>query len=921
MQDAESYNVYRSADNADFLLIASEIQETSYTDKTPLNGANYYRVTAVIDNVESQASQSCATTFVKNGLHSGIYLGICGFDKVLNIDPIEYLSDANISEYHAFINSLTATQPFTSLYYAVDKSIDHLQATNLPSDLYNVAIVTFTDGLDVSSLDEKDKEEMGKYLTFAQYRDALQKRLTTELVSGVNISAYTIGIINDRGSSLATFRKNMNSLATSPSYVYEVSDINNLNQIFEEIANSLSETKYVQRFVMSISGQSHNEKCRFTFDNIADLSSSKMYIEGTYDRLSKSLIDVTYHGLSSTSGSTVQGIYNETTGKYDFVFEGLQSEDGSLIPTDNVKHWYTDEGVWQDVDDEYYFSPDDASVEKIKRSAAIMLNLDCSSSMKGEKIQKLQEAANSFVQTLADNSTDPTEVSSISLNQTTLTLTPGLTERLEVIVLPETAKLKTVDWSSSNSAVATVDENGIVTAIADGQAVISAVTRDGGLTASCVVNVLTVPTPQNLSGKIEGSTVVLTWDPIEDANYDIYREQEDGNFSKLGSSTSCSYVDETPLVGTNKYYVIAVVGKYSGGSSESVAITYTPVPQDLTISFVTNSVKLNWTAITGAFYTIARSFDNIHWNDLASGIETNSYIDTEIPSGSIFYKVKARIDDTESEYCEVVRVNYLPVPEILSCEMSDRQINLSWSDIAGCTYNLYRSGNDGTYILLASALTGTTYTDSNPLPGMNYYRLKVLVDDLESSNGPQNSAMFPYINNYEFVDLGLPSGLKWATMNVGANKPSDYGNYYAWGETSTKTEYAYHNSVTWGEESLFDISADPKYDVATAKWGSSWRIPSTTNFDELFHKCTWTWTKMDGQYGYQVTGPNGNSIFLPASGYIEGTTKYDCDIGGSYWSCNHYNKNQSKFLQFRSSFKGIAEYKRYFGLTVRPVSE
>ena len=82
----------------------------------------------------------------------------------------------------------------------------------------------------------------------------------------------------------------------------------------------------------------------------------------------------------------MQGIYNETDGKYDFTFENLQANDGKLIPTDHVNHWFTDEGIWQDVDDEFFFSPDDASLQKIKRSAAIMLNLDCSSSMAGDKL-------------------------------------------------------------------------------------------------------------------------------------------------------------------------------------------------------------------------------------------------------------------------------------------------------------------------------------------------------------------------------------------------------------------------------------------------------------------------------------------------------------------------------------------------------
>ncbi len=487
-----SYNVYRSADNVNFTLLASELKETGYTDKTPLCGTNYYRVSAVINNTESKYTQPVAANFTQSELPSGIYLGIYGFSKGLQTYPIEHLSEDNASAYHSFIDGLSATESFTWLYYAVDKSVDKLQETQFPADLSKVAVVTFTDGLDIGSLDEKDKDEPGKYLTNSDYRDALHTRLNNEKVSDNKIAAYTIGIIEGKGASLTTFRNNMNSLATSSANVFEVSDINNLNQIFQEIANSLSETNYVQKFVLSISGQSHNEKCKFTFDNVTSHSSSRLYIEGIYDRQKKALTNIVYGGLTSSSGTTVMGVYNESDGKYDFTFEDLQAIDGKLIPTDHVNHWFTDEGVWQDVDDEFFFNPDDATVQKIKRSAAIMLNLDCSKSMNGTKFAKLQEAAHSFVKTLVDNSIDPSEVSSVSLDKTSLSLQVGGTATLKATVLPATAKLKTVIWSSSDEAVATVDENGRVTAHSLGSATITVTTKDGGFTASCEINVISL---------------------------------------------------------------------------------------------------------------------------------------------------------------------------------------------------------------------------------------------------------------------------------------------------------------------------------------------------------------------------------------------------------------------------------------------
>lgn len=243
--DGARYNIYRSSDGLNFELLASDVEGTSHTDTAPLIGANYYRVTAIIDGSESKYIQTEACEFTGETLKSGIYLGITGFSRGLQTLPFQYLSDKTTESFISFINNLTATQASTWLYYAVDKSITSLQASTFPKDLTDVAVVTFTDGLDVGSLDQIDREDPGKYLTNTEYREAINKRLLNERVSSVSISAYTIGVISGRSaSSLATFRSNMNSLATSSKNVYEVSNIDQLNSTFQEIAASLSETKY-----------------------------------------------------------------------------------------------------------------------------------------------------------------------------------------------------------------------------------------------------------------------------------------------------------------------------------------------------------------------------------------------------------------------------------------------------------------------------------------------------------------------------------------------------------------------------------------------------------------------------------------------------------------------------------------------------
>ena len=188
------------------------------------------------------------------------------------------------------------------------------------------------------------------------------------------------------------------------------------------------------------------------------------------------------------------------------------------------------------------------------------------------------------------------------------------------------------------------------------------------------------------------------------------------------------------------------------------------------------------------------------------------------------------------------------------------------------------------------------------------------------------------VNGHEYVDLGLPSGLKWATCNVGASKPEDYGNYYAWGETATKSEYTEDNSLTYGHsisslqsQGIIDGNSNlmPQHDAARANWGGDWRMPTRTEMQELIDNCEWEWTAQNGVNGYKVTGPNGNSIFLPAAGYRFGSSLDYAGEYGSYWSSTPaYSDSYHAYdLDFRSSEYSVYCAKRSLGQTVRPVSE
>lgn len=179
-----------------------------------------------------------------------------------------------------------------------------------------------------------------------------------------------------------------------------------------------------------------------------------------------------------------------------------------------------------------------------------------------------------------------------------------------------------------------------------------------------------------------------------------------------------------------------------------------------------------------------------------------------------------------------------------------------------------------------------------------------------------------YINDHGYVDLGLPSGLKWATCNVGASTPSGYGSYFAWGETTPKSSYTEENSKTEGRI-LGDISGCPSFDAAHANWGDEWRLPTKSECQELVDECKWTWTTSEGRRGCKVTGPNGNSIFLPAAG-VRIKTWLSCeDISGQYSSSTPSEEyaNIAYCIDFNDSSHSVRQGSRFGGNCVRPVTE
>ncbi len=670
-----------SSDNSDVATVSPEGIVTGISA-----GSTYLRVrtndgyrpasckVTVFEQPEASQGQSSFS-------QSGLYVGVLAFNQGVYRYPICRLTERNVDSICSFIDN-NPIRNGSLVYYSVDEAISDIAAPDYPSDLSNAALVTFTDCLDQGSVMKNS------YTSNEQYLSAIKQRIGSARVKSLPLTAYSIGIRGNDVSDISGYRANLEKLASTASNAYEITSISNLESKLNDIADVVSvEHSYTYScdLTVTIPGVGNGTRVRFTFDNVHNAADSRLYIEGTFNLSTRALTNIVYEGFSSTSGSTVSGSVNGIFVTYQF--SGLQKTDNSELTTQYMKEWTSDNGSssWQ-INSEFDNNNDastEVSTSISKKSAVVYLVLDFSTSIDSQS-SSMKSAAKNFLRNLQQKSSDPTEVSGITLSKSSWKATPGMTITLFATVLPSSALDKSVSWKSTNSEVAMVSSDGVVTAVGPGTCFIEAITNDGGLTANCEI---------------------------------------------------------------------------------------------------------------------------------------------------------------------------------------------------------------------------------------------VVVD-------------------YEGIDLGLPSGLKWASFNVGAMSPEEDGDCFAWGETETKTDYRWpthkwcndgsYNSLTkycknsnYGYNGYSDDKnvLDPEDDVAHVKWGGNWRMPTEEEWEELKNNCTWTMLSTYQTKGLTLVGPNGNRIFLPAAGYWSYQRQYWGSIG-YYWSssCSSEKPYNAMYFYFTSyPIKYFGD--RCFGYSVRPVSD
>ena len=209
-------------------------------------------------------------------------------------------------------------------------------------------------------------------------------------------------------------------------------------------------------------------------------------------------------------------------------------------------------------------------------------------------------------------------------------------------------------------------------------------------------------------------------------------------------------------------------------------------------------------------------------------------------------------------------------------------------------------------VIITGKRGGTTVVKVIDTISGNVQEISVTVKD----DAPVSYSACPDGNHPHLIDLGLPSGTKWACCNVGANQPEAYGGHYAWGATEENGSYATVDSDISGTE----------YDVAHVKWGGNWRMPTFDDINELLDNCTTEWTTLNGVNGRKFTSKiNGNSIFLPAAGHRWDGELRNVGTYGKYWSSTGNDENSAYDLYFYSDSADGYDSGRYNEQSVRPV--
>ena len=550
-------------------------------------------------------------------------------------------------------------------------------------------------------------------------------------------------------------------------------------------------------------------------------------------------------------------------------------------------------------------------------------------------------------------------VTSITLNKSSISLLVGETETLIATVLPTDATNKTITWSSSNTAVATVSSGGVVTAWAAGVATITA--SAGDKTASCLVTVTqpsSGPEAVDLGLSVKWATYnvgatkpeeygdYFAWgeiSPKNDYSWATYRwcNGYAASLTKYNTKTGYGTVDRKTTLELSDD---AAHANWGGKWRMPTKAEFDELESNCTWSWttqggtegykVTSKKNGNSIFLPAAGLRRGSSADGVGSN----GNYWSSSLYTDLPYSAWFMFLDSGDHSMYSFYRYYGR-SVRPVSgdliSVTSVSLSQTSLFLMVGGSAALTATVYPSNASDKTVTWTSSNTSVATVSNGTVTAKAAGTATITA----TADGKSATCTVTVTQPQpEAVDLGL--SVKWASYNVGASKPEEYGDYYAWGETEPKKNYSW-STYKWGtsETSLTKYNTniyrgtvdnktvlEPEDDVAHVKLGGKWRMPTDAEWTELSTKCTWTWvTNYNGSgiNGRLVKATNGNSIFLPAAGSWYNTGLSSTGDYGGYWSSSLGTDGSLEAwlvsFHFANVYMGSSD--RCGGRSVRPVTE
>jgi len=578
---------------------------------------------------------------------------------------------------------------------------------------------------------------------------------------------------------------------------------------------------------------------------------------------------------------------------------------------------------------------------------------------------------------------DIIHVTGISVSPDKTTVNFGRTLKLSATITPSNAHEKGVKWSSSDESVATVNTQGLVSGIAAGTAIITATSIDGGLVTECTVTVkVPVPKAVDLGLSVKWASFNLgATAPEEYGYYYAWGEtstKTDYSWSTYKWCNGSSSTITKYCTNSNYGYNGFTDGKTILEPDDDVASVLLDdrwhIPTYDEFEELKTQCTWEWKTINGVYgrmvtsnkegytdkwiflpaagYQSGASIYNTksqgrYWSStLGSGSLGRAYYVDFTSSGNAAWGYIYRYDGLSirpvyisGDYIHVTGITVSPEnatlhsggtlqlsATITPSNAQEKGVKWSSSDESVATVN-----TDG---LVSGIAVGSTVITASSMDGDFTAECIITVKAL-----PELTELG---KTFVAVDLGL--NVKWASFNLGSSAPEEYGSYFAWGETSTKSDYSwttykwcngssstmtkYCTNSNYGDNGFTDGKTilEPDDDAASVLLGGSWHTPTYDEFEELKTQCTWEWKTINGVYGRMVTsnkeGYMDKWIFLPAAGYRDGTSLHDAGSLGYYWSSSLYTDYPScaHNLFLYSDYVGWNyHYARFYGLSIRPV--